>query len=50
MKDSLCAPPYAGPRGRPLTQPIADSTVACLQINEWQYGREPGHLNTTMRF
>lgn len=50
LKDSFCAPIYVASALQPVPAPIAGIVAPCLQVDEWQYDRGPGHLTATVRF
>ncbi len=50
LKDSFCAPLYVAPTLQQVPAPLAGMVAPCLQIDEWQYDRGPGHLTATVRF
>ncbi len=50
LKDSFCAPLYVAPTLQPVPTSIAGLLAPCLQVDEWQYDRGPGHLSATVRF
>ena len=49
-RDSFCAPVFVASTLQPVPPPLAGWVAPCLQVDEWQYDRGPGHLSATVRF